>query len=219
MTFAEMIQECQMACGDNSETFKLIIKRVINRKRRYVHKVHNATALEGGYTLPLLAETQNYELPTSIAYIDAAYDEDGAPLTVFDEPNFIRAGWSKYSTEQGRVEILVPSGGNDATGMNVKVFRIPETDQNVSLITHVQPAWLVDDDEVSELESAFEDVVLTAAISQLQLIKRDDLAKTSGDMANSGIATYRATDKKAEGTRRHGELKQDKFADFQRRTG
>jgi len=85
LTFGEAIKEIQAATGNESNDFKLIIKRVYNRKRRLVAKQHKATAQQSSYTLSLAAGQSSYDLSSAVAFVERGYGADGRLIEAMDE--------------------------------------------------------------------------------------------------------------------------------------
>lgn len=172
MTFGTMIVRVQGGCGNGSEDFKLTIKKIINEQRRIKFRKLHPKGKFATYELPLVAETEEYTLSSSVGYILSARGSDGREIRAMNENQF-QSEYAKSQTTEGDPTII-RVWGRDATtgGLKVKVYTIPESGETAKLNVAEQPTTLVNDEDESEMDEGFDDTVVSSSISKACLANR-----------------------------------------------
>jgi hypothetical protein len=215
MTFAQMIEEVQIAAGDKSAGFRLVIQRTLNRQRRLIFKHHPGRAQEVEYALSLIAGQSSYNLPSTVGRIEKAFRASGEEIDLWDEALF-RGEYQTMSLETGMVEILRQYGRDASRSLTVKPWRIPSENQTINLLTYSQPAWLVEETAQSEMDDAFDSVVITAAIRHCHLLNGDDMVSVSDRIARDELAGFMASDDTTDGKQRNWSFKTDPVVQMMR---
>ena len=215
LTFGEAIKEIQAATGNESNDFKLIIKRVYNRKRRLVAKQHKATAQQSSYTLSLAAGQSSYDLSSAVAFVERGYGADGRLIEAMDEAIF-RDEYGDQEGEPGPPVILRQYGRDGELNLTLKMWPVPDEAEEITLLVQTQPAWLGEDNETSEMDDAFDDVALAQAIAYCQVLNQDEMAQISSNLAKGGMDVLKGADQTVRGGQRYQNIKQDASIEVRR---
>lgn len=216
MTLKSMVEEVQEAVGNKASDFRNRIISVINRKREITHNKHFPKGTRTTLSHNLLIGTAEYDLASTVGFIHYATGANGRQIEAKDEVVFQRE-FAGHQDMNGPTEIIRVFGRSSSGGLKIFAWPIPESGEAITLFISSKPSTLANDDDTSEFELAFDQVVMEQTIEYCSMLNRDpEMASVAGVASRQSSKDFGSNDEDASGGSGATEIRQDDFVTFRR---